>query len=448
MNRLRATSRKHVQQRVFLGVNSAVLLLGLFPVGFFRRLALLYLVVLGGLWIFFSLMKRQPLDYLIRLWWVYKVEEELLRSDFVWREISSDLQKGRSLVELPAVSIVKADEVIRVIGIKNSVKYQDRLLKSDFSAVFPGWVMTDIALNDDKSLVLLTMVKQGANLGYRFDTMKEVKAFARRHPGVHLPIDRIEGMKSASHALLVGKTGSGKSFALVYLLLYYLSNGWAVVIADPKNSDLALLGRSFGLRVATTADEIVQLVEDAYQQMEKRKIELKGRQKFGKTASEQGYSNIMVIIDEYASLSLKMDKKQNADLLTRVGNLVLEGRQLSVHVTLCMQQANAQVVPTSIREQLGNKIVMGASDEQTYVTAFGQSSASEVLDMAMKPGQAWLMTEGKTKPVFVRLPWLSEHFSKDIDKFIEKKRLEQDLPAQSNEFALGLPVKSDGQLMP
>ena len=130
----------------------------------------------------------------------------------------------------------------------------------------------------------------------------------------------------------------------------------------------------------------------------------------------------------------------------RVGNLVLEGRQLSVHVTLCMQQANAQVVPTQIREQLVNKLVMGSSDEQTYVTAFGQSSASEVLAMAVKAGQGWLMTEGKLKPVFVRLPWLSSRFMDSIDSYIDRKQKEeQTVHSESGGLLI---VEDKGQLMP
>ena len=111
-----------------------------------------------------------------------------------------------------------------------------------------------------------------------------------------------------------------------------------------------------------------------------------------------------------------------------------------------MQQANAQVVPTQIREQLVNKLVMGSSDEQTYVTAFGQSSASEVLAMAVKPGQGWLMTEGKLKPVFVRLPWLSSGFMDSIDRYIDRKQKEeQTVKSESGGLLI---VEEKGQLMP
>lgn len=447
MDKLRATSRKHTQQKVLIGLSLAVLVLGLLPIVVLQRLALGYLAMIGGLLVLGWMKEgKKLLTTLLSFHWVYLVEVELLRSDFVWAEISSDLQKGRRMVELPAVRIEKAEKFVRVVAVRNSLKFQERLLKADLSAVFNGWVMSDVNLNEDKSEVFFTLTRQGAELGYHFDSLKQMKDFAKAHGGGRLPLDLLSDMKTAGHTLLVGQTGSGKTLALVYLLVYYLSNGWSVAIADPKNSDLALLGRSMGLRVETTPDGIISLVTSAYEEMNARKARLEGRQKFGKTASEQGESNVMVIIDEYASLTLAMDKKQVAELSARVGNLVLEGRQLSVHVTLCMQQANAQVVPTQIREQLVNKLVMGSSDEQTYVTAFGQSSASEVLAMAVKAGQGWLMTEGKLKPVFVRLPWLSSRFMDSIDSYIDRKQKEgQTVHSESGGLLI---VEDKGQLMP
>lgn len=420
MNRLRQTSSKHLAQRVLTLASLVILMAGLLPFGVAKRLALLWLFVMGGVFLVMCLkLRRKPLEALLFIWMIHQVEVELLRSDFVWREVSSDLEKGRSLVELPSVRILESSEVLRVIAVANSMKYQERLLKADMSSVFNGWIMADVELNEDKSEVIFTLTKQDGDLAYRFDSLKEVKDFARVQEAGRIPMDKLTSMKQG-HMLLVGQTGGGKSYALVYLLMYYLSLGWCVVIADPKNSDLALLGRSFNLRVETEPEEIVNLVAETYQQMEQRKHELEGHQKFGQTAQQQGYTPIMLIVDEFASLSLKLDKKQLAELTSRLGSVVLEGRQLSVNVTLCMQQANAQVVPTSIREQLVTKLVMGASDDQTYITAFGQSSASEVLSMRMKPGQGWLMTEGVVKPRFVRLPWLSGKFMQDVDRRVAR----------------------------
>lgn len=423
MTRLKSVSSKHQAQGQLISLSLIVLALGLLPVRPLRLVAGALLVVLAIVLAVLCVARKKGVLALVHEFWlIYLVEVELLRSDLVWREVSSDLAKGRTVVELPAVKLLKADEVVRVVAVRNSNKYQDRLLKSDLSAVFGGWIMAEACLNEDKSSVLFTLTRQGADLAYRFSSIEEVTKFAWSHNGSRLPIDRLTDMKLEGHSLLVGQTGSGKTMGLIYLLLFYLGRGWDVVIADPKNSDLALVGRALGLRVETTSEGIVSLVRSAYLEMELRKDRLEGRHKFGRTAIQQGYAGLMLIVDEYASLSLKLDKEQAQEVSRRLGNLVLEGRQFSVYVTMCMQQANAQVLPTSIREQLVNKLVMGASDEQTYVTAFGGSSASEVLAMPVKAGQGWLMTEGRVKPVFVRMPWLADAFIDDVDEFVELVR--------------------------
>ena len=422
MDRLRATSRKHVQQKLFLGFSIVVLASGLLPFAVLRGFVLCYLGVLGVLLVVGWMKGQKKLTTaLLSFYWVYLVEVELLRSDFVWAEISSDLQKGRRMVELPAVRIERAEKFVRVVAVRNSLKFQERLLKADLSAVFDGWVTSDVNLNEDKSEVLFTFTKQGADLGFKFDSVSQLWSFGKAGKEKRVPLDMLTDMKLDAPLAVTGQSGQGKSYALVYLVLYYLSRGWWVAVADPKNADLAMLGRALGLKVATDADGILGLMNEAYDLMEERKLKLQGSMDFGKTALDLGEPGLLLIVDEFASLALKLDKKQSSEFYAKLGNLVLEGRQMSVFLALCMQQANAQVVPTHIREQLGNKLVMGASDDQTYVTLFGQSSASEVLSMAMKPGQAWLMTEGRAKPVFVRVPWLTKAFDADVTALVRRK---------------------------
>ena len=93
MDKLRATSRKHTQQKVLIGLSLAVLVLGLLPIVVLQRLALGYLAMIGGLLVLGWMKEgKKLLTTLLSFHWVYLVEVELLRSDFVWAEISSDLQ--------------------------------------------------------------------------------------------------------------------------------------------------------------------------------------------------------------------------------------------------------------------------------------------------------------------------------------------------------------------
>lgn len=355
----------------------------------------------------------------MELWFVYLVELELLRSDVGWVEIGRDSQ-GRSFVELPNVTVVSLEPHRRVLAIETGMKFKDYLLSADLSPVFKGWVPYDVSHDLSEGKVIYTLVKQRGEVGYEVDSISDVVKLARSTSPTRLPLSRLEEMRLDSHSLVVGATGAGKSFFLTYLVTAYLAKGWNVVIVDPKHSDLSMLAEAFGLASAVDSDRIVSLVSHVYNCMEGRKVKTEGSRGFGQTAMDVGLRGVLLIVDEYASLSLKLDKSQAAELNARLGSIVLEGRQLGIHVALCMQQASSKVLPTTIREQLGNRFVLGQSGAQTYVTAFGQEEASSIEHVKMKAGQAWFVTEGVSRPRWVQLPWIKPGL---MDQVSQKSRL-------------------------
>lgn len=52
---------------------------------------------------------------------------------------------------------------------------------------------------------------------------------------------------------------------------------------------------------------------------------------------------------------------------------ILQGRQLGFFVILTMQKSDAKIIDTALRDNLPLKIVLGESEQQTYITAFGHS---------------------------------------------------------------------------
>jgi DNA segregation ATPase FtsK/SpoIIIE-like protein len=82
------------------------------------------------------------------------------------------------------------------------------------------------------------------------------------------------------------------------------------------------------------------------------------------------------IIDEYASfvaILSSMDKKTKDKVRALLYEIVLQGRQLGFFIFLVTQQAHSNIIETAIRENIPLKIVLGNSEHQTYVTAFGSS---------------------------------------------------------------------------
>lgn len=141
--------------------------------------------------------------------------------------------------------------------------------------------------------------------------------------------------------------------------------------------------------------------------MEKRKKQrIKENWPISTTAIDNGLNLRILVVDEFASLQLKLQKKELDELLKYIYQIILEGRALSCFVILGMQQANATVIPTSLREQFGSIFVLGNSGEQTFNVAF-QEKADNLPKFPLKAGEGWLVQNTDIEPKFVRFPFLN-----------------------------------------
>lgn len=83
------------------------------------------------------------------------------------------------------------------------------------------------------------------------------------------------------------------------------------------------------------------------------------------------------IFDEFASFQSVingMDKKTRDHVAMLLRNIVLQGRQLGYFLWIVMQKSDASDIPTSIRDNLIWKVVLGNATRTTYVTAFEESA--------------------------------------------------------------------------
>ena len=129
-------------------------------------------------------------------------------------------------------------------------------------------------------------------------------------------------------------------------------------------------------RTAVGFDDIVKLLEEFIKKMQIRKEEIKNLlyNKIDADYSDFGKSPYIFIFDEYASFAATLAGKEKKirdkvnDLLMEI---VLQGRQLGFFLICIMQKSGAELINTSLRDNLPLKIVLGNSEHQTYVTAFG-----------------------------------------------------------------------------
>lgn len=162
---------------------------------------------------------------------------------------------------------------------------------------------------------------------------------------VYLPI----ALDAHPHLLCVGATGTGKTYALSLLLgklAKYEANA-RLVVCDFKKSGFGWLDRHSGFYGYTDA---LDGIDEVY-------TEFTARLEANDPA--RNVRKIILLIDEYGALVSSLDKKQADEVKRKVGNILLMGRSLGIHLIIGIQRADAEYFRAGARDQFGAVLMLG-----------------------------------------------------------------------------------------
>lgn len=271
---------------------------------------------------------------------------------------------------VPAIK-VRFDDDLLIIYISNSIKYQSQLLDLDLSANVHGFLQYGMAqLSHDKKWVIFKMADVSADNRLYIKDKSDL-------PDKNMQIDKINKMP-LTHYLIAGKTGSGKTYVIEYLILNYLSAfkgaKLKLSIIDPKRSDLYQLPYNHA-----DLDNAQELLNEFYEQMQQRKVKfdkaVAKKHKLNLDWQDLKWSPMLLIIDEFASFKAFYDtdtesRKIYKKMQSQLTQLVLQGRQIGVFVWIITQKPMADTLPTSIRSNLGVRLLLGESDATEQEVVF------------------------------------------------------------------------------
>lgn len=266
-----------------------------------------------------------------------------------------------------------------VIKIENCIKLDKRLEELPISSALPDeYILSSSYISDDCNYYIyefeLYHVEQ-----LSFQSSRDFFDYSRKDTGDYELFLDSRYKVPIFHALIVGQTGSGKSYCLYNFVLQLLSKKCDVdlYIADPKFSGLYVLGRAINPeKVASSVEEIIALLR----QFEKKMLERKRVfaeclvEKLDSDYRDFGFSPICLIIDEYSSFKASLaryDKKTRDSVDEIIGNTIREGRQLGCFCFIAQQQTNANNLSTELKENLPFKLILDMAERQTYITALG-----------------------------------------------------------------------------
>ena len=377
-----------------------ILSLFLFIIPLFRFISIVILILTCFYYLVrFDFLKTKK-DFFSFMVAKIKLERELINSGFY---VKLKSQKDRQiLVKLPKVQIFRKSDFSIIVRINSSIDNFEKMEKIDLSPVFLGFRQMGVSNVKERNQLIFQLEKIDFDRQLKIRKIDEIAEINWRSDLIL--IDRLTSINANSHLLLTGQTGAGKTYGLLYLLLSYKTKKADVSVCDPKMSDLADLSKKLGCRSATSKEDIMEEVRQTFLEMERRKKQRQQENwKISTTATRNGLNLKILIIDEFASLQLKMDKKELAELLNYLYQIILEGRALGVFVVLGLQQANATVLPTALREQFSSIFVLGNSGEQTKNVAF-QEKANKIPDFPLAIGEGWCLNSSEIDPRFVRFP--------------------------------------------
>lgn len=194
---------------------------------------------------------------------------------------------------------------------------------------------------------------------------------------ISLSSDLVWNFTKSPHALICGSTGGGKSTFIDYLIIEFLKRKADVYICDPKQSDLSNLSLFFGensSRVVGETNHIARVVREVYEEMNRRYrdyIKNPDIFQYGANYVDYGLNPVVLFVDEFTSLKISCDKKTNDEIMGRLTEIILKGRQVGVTVILSTQQPNANSISTEIRDNLSLRVSLGALSSEGYRMAFG-----------------------------------------------------------------------------
>lgn len=309
----------------------------------------------------------------------YNVRRALLESDTMLavQETSGRVTLPRIVIRLPDDDLLTGE-----ILLQSHIRFDSTMEKLNFNPALGRYRVNVQYVTDDGNTWVYEIEDAQADSQLVFNSLSELQASAHEAGSYRLRIDK-KVTVPLSHTLLVGATGSGKSYALYSSVLSMLS--WTVppvlYFADPKMSGLGVLGNILAPdRSAVEVEDVIVLLEQFHSAMQERKALMNEYLNSGDLDvdySKLGLPAHVLLFEEYgafAAVISTMEKKERDKVNAYMREVIMLGRQLGFWIWVVMQKSDSSDLPTAVRSNLVLKVVLGNASPTTYQTAFEHSA--------------------------------------------------------------------------
>ena len=265
---------------------------------------------------------------------------------------------------LPASYIIDNDLYQRIYKIANSTLYPLKsLLKQS--------TMYLVATNEEDFGNKRAFYYPWTGISRRL-TITDMNAYLASNPNKDIEImqDVSIDYDKVTLILIAGNSGSGKSYALTYLLtVLYLKDISDLYIIDPKCDVPARWAHVYGLEDRTIFPNEEMSNSDFVNQCNELLAnvvkEIYVRQRILYTDPHHHFKHLTVCIDEVLALTDGLPKKIKDTFFSLLSQISLLGRATRVHLLLISQRFSNDAIPIAVREQANVCLQLGNINKKT-----------------------------------------------------------------------------------
>lgn len=180
------------------------------------------------------------------------------------------------------------------------------------------------------------------------------------------------------HALVVGGTGSGKTFTLQTIIYELKKRGAEVWVLDPKNVDLSYLSYAptFKKKVFSQKEGMKNAILRFQRLMDKRTDEFNklANGRTGLNYFDVGLKPLFLVADEYSSFINMFNYRETDEIQLAMQDILQKGRQVGCFVIVGMQRPDSEYLPRGSRDQFGLRIALRKMSSQGYSMMFADTT--------------------------------------------------------------------------
>ncbi len=213
-------------------------------------------------------------------------------------------------------------------------------------------------------------------------------------------------LKTNSHMILCGISGSGKSYALIWCLKNL------ILVAPPESkfffADFKQDDSFDFLRECTfyyPYKKSLEALERVYAILHKRQ-----------SGEDKDRYTVTLIWDEYIANILALqgeDKKKAVDVMNKVSEILMLGRSLGIRLICSCQRGDAKAFPDGSRLNYGIIMILGAPMRSIYEMFMPKEYIDLVEDRQFERGEGVLLLQG-AELHFIKIPTV-----RDMEKMQE-----------------------------